>query len=202
MELLLFILYWILFLFVASVPFDIFLPWVSRKFRDIESQLDTKKANIRFSKRNLVFFLNVMCQFGKGYLAVYFTAEYFASDLLFLVAITTVFVAHNWSVFLKFKNRKKIFLLLWGIYSAINPTFFIVFPISYILISLISNSFIIGSMGSVIFMFGAIWYHNMELVIFPANFVIFIVAFLVYCRALFKHFEEEPYTILNSFENR
>jgi glycerol-3-phosphate acyltransferase PlsY len=202
MQLLLIILYFTAVFFVASIPVDLLVFWLDKKFRDIDSQLEISRSLIRLSKAGILFLFIQISNFAKGFFAGYLTQKLFDNNFLVLSAILLVVIVNNWSCYLKFKNRKQFLLVLWGAYTFIYPPLFLVFPIGYVVMSLIFNSLLIGSMVNIIFMFFPIWYFHLELSFFSLNLFIFMVYFISVARRVFSHFEDEPYTILKSFNNR
>ncbi|MFC1771102.1 hypothetical protein ACFLZV_04355 [Candidatus Margulisiibacteriota bacterium] len=194
--------YFLFLAIMASTPVDIVVPWLVKKVRHIEAQLDKDKPNIKFSPAAFIFLLMKSLQFAKGYVAVFLTQRFFESEWMLLISISIVILFHNWTLFNKFKNRHHLFLVAWGIYSALYFKFFFIFPISYVLLSFLFNSFVIGILANIVFMFAAIWTFYLDPLNIILNLDIFLFGFLVYAKLLFKHFEETPYTLLKSFENR
>jgi hypothetical protein len=202
MEFVQLIIYFIVVTVIAAVPFDIFLPWLLSKSREIESQLEKPSSYLYMSKAPFIAALAKAIDFGKGYL-IPFCALYFYDDLIMLISVAIVLVAHNWTPVLKFKNRKAFLLVLWGLYSFMFHPFIFIYPIAFIIFSFLINSFFIGLMINIVFMFFCVWFFELPAVYLPINFIVFGIAFVAYVRQLFIHFESDnKFTILKSFKNR
>ncbi|MCP4049649.1 MAG: hypothetical protein GY730_02970 [bacterium] len=202
MDLYLTVLFFSVLIFAALLPFDVLLPWTFDRLKEIDSKLDKKRNYLYFSKAPILVVLEKVLDFLKGFLVPFFAVLYFEDEIILLVSVALVLVAHNWSPFLKFRNRMKLWFILLGIYTFIYSPLFIVYISGYIVLSLLFNSFVIGFISNVIFMFSALWFFQLDPIYMPINFIIFVVVFLSYGTQLFIHFEKERLTILKSFESR
>ncbi len=187
----------------ASIPFEIVLKSLLQKHRQITAQLDTPTELSTFPKWPLMKGLLSLLNISKGILPTAICLQFFDNNPTLIISTTIACIGlHNWSPFYKFNNQKSFFLPLFGFYSILSPLLIIGFPIIYILLSLIANTFSIGLLSSIFlisFLFGI---NDYPVIYLPGNFAIFLLVFFSLKDSLFQHIETHSETLLNIFKSR
>ncbi len=156
---------------------------------------------IYFSKAPLVYGMAMFVDFLKGFLVPYFTAKLFDEGWEILSAVMITLLFHNWTFFQGFKNKQRLWLPLWGLYTFMNPILGIVYPLTYAGSVLISNSLVIGFLVNIVLLFFMIGFLEVSSLFLPLNFFVFLITFFALRRPLFYHLEKET-TLLKSFHKR
>ncbi|MFC1752618.1 hypothetical protein ACFL96_04400 [Thermoproteota archaeon] len=132
------------------------------------------------------------------FLAFYF----FESETVMIASIGIVLACHHWSVFLKLGSQKRLGALVWGIYSFCLWPLVLVYPVGYLVFSLLFNSWLMGFMVTIFMMFFVFAFSQLSIAFIPLNLLIFILSFFAIGLKLIFLPLREPYTILSSFERR
>jgi glycerol-3-phosphate acyltransferase PlsY len=185
---------------VAALPYEILLPWLLQRYREITT--DIHKKQVFCSKIFLVAFLRHALSFAIGYASLYLVENSFANEYLLLLCVGLVLFFHNWSPFTKLKNKMNLFFVIWGVYTFFMPWLSFIFPITYFVLALIFNSFLVGQVLSIIMMFISVWYFDLEPIYFLINSLIFLIVFLSFGNRLLRHVERKSDSILHLFLNR
>lgn len=172
------------------------------KFREFYIRVGRVTKLIYFSKAFLIFYFSKALEFLKGFFALYAADYVLADPYLMVPTVGIALIAHNWSLFLKFKNRKRFAVILYGMYCFMFPWMLIIYPVCYFGLSVLFNSFLVGLLANVILQFFVIWYFVPDPVFLPVNFVIFLITFISHAHDIFQHFDHKRFTILESFERR
>ena len=190
-------------LFFCSIPFDTWLRWMLKQARGIHSTLDIPATKVYCSKLPFIVFLAMAGQFFQGYAMGYLFDLIPISDPTMIAVIVGLCLTLNtWSPFLQFRSHTPILLTLWGLYSHMDPNMLILFPLMYVVISFIVNSFELGLIATILSVYGVLWMLQIPTMEWVLNSVVLLITFLSLSEKLFDHFENKPLTILRSFQNR
>jgi len=162
---------------VASVPFDLLIPWAVRYFRRIDSKMDKPYLAVTFSKLPLLVGLGMIINFFKGYIPVWVAIFYFEEEWITLVAVCLAVIGSNWSVFLGFKNQRQFGMVLWGVYTAVFPIMGLVYPVLVGGWTFLTNSLAFGFGLTVLSFFVVVWVFLLDPYLFMLNFLIFLILF-------------------------
>ena len=190
-------------LFFCAVPLSTYFRWMLQKSRHIHATLEVPVSKVYCSKLPFILFLAMVGQFFQGYLMGYLFDIVPISDPTMMAVIVGLCLALNtWSPFLQFKTHHPILITLWGLYSHMDPSLFLILPVMYLLIAFLVNSFELGLIVTILGIYGVLWMLQIPIMDWILNSVILLITFLRLSEKLFDHFENKPLTILRSFQNR
>ncbi|RAP37289.1 hypothetical protein DID80_04030 [Candidatus Marinamargulisbacteria bacterium SCGC AAA071-K20] len=194
----------LLLLVACAIPVHTWFFWVRQQASQIEKQLEKEVFYCNFSKAPLLAGLCHGYNFLKGYAPIYIADTYFYFDDVSLMLIIVSSIAlHIWSPLLGFKRNKHLFLPLLGVYVFMSPINIYIFPVVYLIASLLLNSFPLGLLSSIIIMFSTIWGFTLPIYLIPVNFILFIITALSLKNFIFSQLEDgRKWTIAKSFKNR
>ena len=197
------VLYLISITLFSAIPFEKALRSLLNKHRRITAQLDKPTELSTFPKWPLMKGLIALLNISKGILPTVICTQFFDSDPLLIISSTIACIGlHNWSPFYKFTNQKSFFLPLWGFYSVLSPLLIVGFPVIYILLALIVNTFSIGLLISVFFISFLFGINDYPVIYLPGNFALFLLVFFSLKESVFHHIETHSETLLNTFKSR
>lgn len=177
--------------------------WVYSKAKYIENKLEKGTQLIVFSRYSLVLWVSYIFHFLKGFIIpVIASTYYFDNNTMLVICVAVLLGCHFFPFFLKFSFQKESLLFLWGLYTFIVPEFFYIFPIFFLLLSLIFASFLLGKLFSVTGMFFFIWFLELQAIYLPINFIIFLIVFISYYNDVIDHIEKQSHSILMAFKGR
>ncbi len=177
--------------FLGSIPFGLVLTriFLKKDIREVGSGNIGTTNVLRTGKKSLALFTLLLDLF-KGYLSVYITLLYFEN----LVSYSALFcfIGHIFSVWLKFKGGKGVATYL-GVILAISYKLFLIFGLSWLLISFLFRFASLSSMSSalVIFIYS----------FFFTNYNFSLLLFIFFILILYTH-RENIVRLKNSNENK
>lgn len=197
------ILVFISLIFFSAIPVNNLCFWTYSKAKYIDNQLEKGSQLIVFSRYSLVLWFSYILHFLKGFLVPYITSVYYVeNNTLLVIGFAVLLGCHFFPFFLKFSFQKESLLLLWGMYTFIALEFSAIFPILFLLLSLLSASFLLGKLLTVTGMFFFIWFLELQALYLPINFIIFLIVFISYYSDLIDHIEKQSHSILMAFKAR
>jgi hypothetical protein len=189
----------ILLLSTSLIPVSHALEVLYRHFRHTHSKLDIPKSNIRFSKKGLIWALTRLLWVMKGaaitwaLLGIIPTPNWLIPTTLILLSLHLVSPDTQ--------AKSGLWWVIAGLYGILNPTFFWVFPLLSILLTLVINSWELGVLLALLTLF--IFNFDLEQGYFIAiQGIAFGVTFLAWANPIFSHLEEKSHTLLQKFETR
>ncbi len=193
----------ILVALVSATPIEIWLKWFFRKYRISQYQSDQETFSLYIPSAPLEWILIHGLTFGKGFFAVYLANLFYQSNYLNALTCIVALASHNWPFWLKFKNQRQLFVILWGMAAALFPAMALLFPILCIVFSLIFNTYHLGLItslaccGLILWLFGglSIWFFTFMLLLAVETMAVFHPEF----SALL---DEKPITLLDQFKQR
>lgn len=183
-------------------PFNMVLPWFYARFRHIHARLDRPKQYIYLSKSPLIYTIAFLFDFLKGYAVPYFINSWFYNDFLTFISVILVLVLHIWSPLNGFKNSQTGLPVLWGVYYYLMPDYFWLFPLFFVVLSIVSNSPYFGVILSTIMFIFVFWTNQTNPLDLFINFGIFVVVFLAILEPLMSHLEKGDGSLRALFNNR
>lgn len=195
----------LLLLLATAIPINRLINIIRKHSSQIDKQLEKEATFTQFSKTPLLAAICIAYNFLKGYLPIYITDTHlYFNNGIQLVIIAVSFTLHTWSPFLGFRRSTSLFLPLYGIYVFMAPELNTsLFPIIFILATLLLNSIPFGLLISICAMFFSIWFLNLPLYLIPANFILFLLTAFALKNYIFLHLERsKKWTLKSSFENR
>ena len=197
------ILVFIGLIFLSAIPVTTVCFWTYSKAKYIDNQLEKGTQLIVFSRFSLVLWFSYLLHFFKGVFVPFIvSAYYFENNTMLVICIAVLLGSHFFPFFLKFSFQKESLLFLWGLYTFIALEFSYIFPILFLLLSLIFASFLLGKLLAVTGMFFFIWFLELQAVYLPINFIIFLIVFISYYSDLIDHIEKQSHSILMAFKGR
>jgi glycerol-3-phosphate acyltransferase PlsY len=193
---------YIIIIFLASAPFEQFFPWLFKKLSEINAKLEKPSSPAYCSNAIFIFFFIQSANFLKGLLLPLLAYYYFENDYLLLLAVIFILICHNWSFFNKFKNRGNFFMLVWGIYTYLYPPLFFIYPLAYFLLTLLTNSLLIGYLTSLVSMLFFIWLFRLESFYIALNVPLILIVIFANKNKIIYYLENNFQTILQSFQSR
>jgi hypothetical protein len=187
---------------VSALPFDDFLPWLSRYLREANHRIEQTRYRTRLSKAPHLFGLICAINWAKGFFPLWIANTYFNEDYHLVTTAVITLGLYTWNPFKGFKTNTQLGMILWGMYTAIHGWNFLWFPLIWGLFTLLLNSIPVGLIASIIVLFFGVWTTASTPLFLIVNFVIFVVAFLSMATTLFDHFEGRKMTLRRSFEQR
>ena len=194
-------LIFIAILLFTSIPFKNFFTWFFQCVSDINKKMEKPNSTIFCPKTTFSFFLAQIADFSKGILPGLIIFYYFESDYLLLVLIPLCLTAHNWSFLSRFKNQNNFIMINWGVYTYLNPVFFFLYPLTYFISALLTNSLLLAPLLNIFLFFIFIWFFNLNPLYFLLNLAILFIVLLASYPKLLKYLEQKT-TILQSFLKR
>lgn len=170
-------------LLLISIPINTCVSWCYQNTMLIQSQLDSPKQQCHLTSIPFVELLMTMLHFLKGY-AIPFLLNNSTSNFILLSFLVLTLCFSIWPPFSLFKYQNKHFFVLWGILSFFSINFFFLFPLSFILLSFMTNSFKIGKLASLFVFFFLIWIFNLNAFYLLAN-AAFLITYLLKDKQIF-----------------
>lgn len=196
------IILFIISILVISIPFETVFPWFVYHVRQIDAKLEKPRSLIYLSKTPFWFGCIHLCNFLKGFLPLYIGNKVWEYNFLIIPLVLVMLWMNNWCLWQKFKNKKQFFFMLGGIYTFLHPMLGILYVIGYLILSLMFNSFVIGFISNILFLFIAFWFLFEDPLYLMLNMCIFILILFAYLDDLVLYFETGEPTIKTSFLNR
>ena len=176
---------------LGSIPFGLVLTkiFLKKDIRTIGSG-NIGTTNVLRTGNKFIAMCTLVLDLLKGYISVYITIFYFES--LTPLSALICFIGHIFPIWLKFKGGKGVATYL-GVILALSYTFFLIFLISWISLSLLFRFASLSSMISSLIVF-------LYAYIFGTNSYILIL-FIFFVMILFTH-RENIIRLKNSTENK
>lgn len=189
-------------LILATLPIDRILKWIFSRTKYIDDQLEKPYLRVYTSKRWLGFSFAQLLHFGLGY-GVFFCMDFYVGNLLATIVLTPLLLlVHRYSVFSGFKSSQSIMLMVWGMYAYIYWPMAVLFPILFVLFSLLLNTISMGFILAIFSAFFVFWLSLIDPFALLYNFMIFAVALYAERDHVTSYVEGNKRTILQSFMAR
>ncbi|MDA1353169.1 MAG: hypothetical protein O3A01_01700 [bacterium] len=189
-------------LILSTLPIDRMLLWIFSRAKYIDDQLEKPHLRVYTSKRWLGFGFAQLLHFGLGY-AVFYCMDFYIGNLLVSIVLTPLLLlVHRFSVFSGFKSSQDIILMVWGIYAYIYWPMAIIFPIVFVLFSLLLNTISLGFVLAIFSAFFVFWLNLIDPYALLYNFMIFAVALYAERDHVTGYIEGNKRTIMQSFMSR
>jgi len=176
---------------LGSIPFGLVLTkiFLKKDIREFGSGNIGTTNVLRTGKKYLALF-TLIFDLLKGYVSVFITLLYYEN--LTSYSALSCFIGHVFPVWLKFKGGKGVATYL-GVILALSYKFFLVFGISWLVISLLFRFASLSSMlSSLIILFYSYFFENNSFL---------LVLFIFFVMILFTH-RENIVRLKNSEENK
>ena len=176
---------------LGSIPFGLVLTkiFLKKDIRELGSGNIGTTNVLRTGKKYLALF-TLIFDLLKGYVSVFITLLYYEN--LTSYSALSCFIGHVFPVWLKFKGGKGVATYL-GVILALSYKFFLVFGISWLVISLLFRFASLSSMlSSLIILFYSYFFENNSFL---------LVLFIFFVMILFTH-RENIVRLKNSEENK
>ena len=185
---------------VSAIPFSLLLNKVYVYFREVYKET---RPHMYVSFAPFIYILEQILEFFKGFCILYFSTLYIEFDSLYLCSLIVFVCAHNFSPFLKFKNQGTFFIFLWGCFTAIYLPFILIYPLLFVLFSLLLNSFIYGQLLSVLILFYFNYFFGLSEIYYYVYLLFLIVILLSYGNLIIQSINgKKSITIWTSFQKR
>ncbi|MEK9657517.1 MAG: hypothetical protein VW378_03990 [bacterium] len=171
---------------IAAIPIKQSLYWLYKNSIAVHNQLEKKKIR---SHCSLIPFLEctiISLKFIKGFYIPFTIKSFNLNNELIIAAIIITMLTELWSPFTLFKKTTQWQFTLWGILTFISPLLFLIYPLSFIIFSLLINSFHIGQLLSITTIIGILWILNLNPYYLLASTCLFILILLF----LTPHFQQ------------
>ena len=176
--------------FLGSIPFGLILAkiFLKKDIRTVGSGNIGTTNVLRTGNKSLAV-ATLVLDLLKGYVSVYITLLYYESLTLYSALIC--FIGHIFPIWLKFKGGKGVATYL-GVILAFSYKFFLIFGISWLVLSIFFRFASLSSMVSslIIFLYAYFFENNYSLILF----IFFVII-------LFTH-KENIVKLKNSKENK
>ena len=176
---------------LGSIPFGLVLTkiFLKKDIRELGSGNIGTTNVLRTGKKYLALF-TLIFDLLKGYVSVFITLLYYENFTSY--SALSCFIGHVFPVWLKFKGGKGVATYL-GVILALSYKFFLVFGISWLVISLLFRFASLSSMlSSLIILFYSYFFENNSFL---------LVLFIFFVMILFTH-RENIVRLKNSEENK
>ena len=176
---------------IGSIPFGLVLTriFLKKDIRDLGSGNIGTTNVLRTGKKYLALF-TLIFDLLKGYVSVFITLLYYENFTSY--SALSCFIGHVFPVWLKFKGGKGVATYL-GVILALSYKFFLVFGISWLVISFLFRFASLSSiLSSLIILFYSYFFENNSFL---------LVLFIFFVMILFTH-RENIVRLKNSEENK
>ncbi len=176
---------------LGSIPFGLLLTklFLKKDIRTVGSG-NIGTTNVLRTGNKFIAIATLVLDLFKGYISIYITMFYF-ENLTSLSALIC-FIGHIFPIWLKFKGGKGVATYL-GVILALSYKFFLIFGISWILLSLLFRFASLSSMVSTLIVFLYAYFFEIN-----NNTLLFFIFFVM---ILFTH-KENILRLKNSTENK
>eukprot|EP01047_Picozoa_sp_COSAG01_P000145 COSAG01_NODE_2_length_63927_cov_1357.611941_30_plen_197_part_00 len=193
------ILFCVLF---AITPLHKSIYWLYKNAIHIQNQLETKKRLSHFTAAPFVELLILIINFIKGFSIPYIIHRADLSPLILLLSFILTFLFALWPPLNLFKREKKSNIVLWGLFTFMHPSLFIIYPLCFIAGTLLFNSFIIGQLLAILSLYYIIWSQSLNPYFLLANTLFFILSFLSVNKYLHKGLNNQQLNIKFNYKKR
>ena len=196
------VLFVVLFVFLASIPFHLVLPWVFRQVGLVINRLDRPYQQTVMAKGPYIWTLVKACQFAQGYMALWATLFFFGEGWALVVAGVSVIGLQIWSPFVLFRPYYSLNGVLWGLSSFLYWPLFLICPVLFCIFALLFHAIPMAYLGTVLSLLVVVWGVVLAPIYFVVVMGVFLVLFLAFSQAIFTYFEGNAKGLLGAFEQR
>lgn len=186
----------------ASIPFHTVIPWCRNRIQDIQDKMAKPETLVHRSGSAFGFFLIQSLNFAKGFAPLFLVPLVWDTDFTWPLLALLVLVGHIWSPFTRFEPQKNIDMLLWGMLACLSPLPGACYPLIFLGLSIILNSFVMGRAITLILTLIWIGISYYWVGTIYAGTLITFLSIGIFFQDLLNHFEKEPLSLLRSFQNR
>ena len=187
---------------IALIPIKEWLQWFKENYTKINNKLEKQKEILYISNALFIRIVSLILEFLKGYYIPTVTALWFEIPALTTAITLLTLIGHIWSPFTKFKQNNSWYIVLWGIYTFINPIFALLFPLLLIFFSLLLNTIPLSTCLTIIAMLFIVGLSESPTHFLAIKIGLFIIILLAARIPLFNHLETKSETLLKRFEMR
>lgn len=141
-------------------------------------------------------------EFIRSFVFVWLAQEFLYSDVAQFITPLCVVLGVYWSPLNLFKSNRHIFWTIWGLLTCLWTPLFWIFPLILFIACLVFNSVYLGMLTTLFLMGVPLVFGPDPFIHVPVVLGLFIITFFLFSKPIFKHFETQPITLLDSFKQR
>lgn len=187
---------------IAAIPIEPTINWLYTSVINIQTQLEHKQQPCHVSIRPIIEALIIGLKALKGWYIPTILVTLDSSNIELLAILSLLLLFELWPPFQLFKFNPKWHYVLWGLYTFLSPSFCLIYPLGVIILSLLTNSFSIGQLVTILSMFIILSITNANPFYLLANSFFFILVFIASMPKLQHGITSKTLDIKSSYNHR
>lgn len=189
-------------LLAISIPIELTVQKIYVYIGKINNQLYKKKQPCHSSTLPFLKLFTKGLKFCKSTYLPYLLSTFDIQNILLLIFMILVLVFEIWNPFTLFQYNPNWQITLWGLYTFMDPNLFFIYPLLFITLSLLINSFYIGQLCCIVSLFLALSMFNSNPYFLLANSFFFVFIFISYINKFQEGLSHSHLDIKTSFSSR